>query len=145
MNLLERFGGSNINWGISESPLVLEDRVLVNAGGRNGSIVALDKKDGSTLWTFETQGEIKASPVVVGDTVLMSSYDQHLYALDRKSGTLLWKFQSQGPLHSTPGISDGLAYVTGCDAVLRGIRIGDGVEALDHVGCLAQRIAGDRW
>ena len=50
LNVLERFGGRNINWGISESPLVLEDRVLVNAGGRSASIVALSKTDGSVLW-----------------------------------------------------------------------------------------------
>src|SRR5262245_43900434 len=33
VNVLKRFGGSNIQWGLSESPLVLSDRVLVNAGG----------------------------------------------------------------------------------------------------------------
>src|SRR6266446_4373420 len=30
MNILEKFGGSNPNWGISESPLVIEEKVLVN-------------------------------------------------------------------------------------------------------------------
>src|SRR5678815_953382 len=42
-NVLREFGGSNIQWGISESPLVLGNKVLVNAGGRNASIVALNK------------------------------------------------------------------------------------------------------
>lgn len=50
VNVLQRFGGSNIVWGLSESPLVLSDRILVAAGGRKGSIVALRKTDGSTLW-----------------------------------------------------------------------------------------------
>jgi outer membrane protein assembly factor BamB len=50
VNLLQRFGGSNITWGLSESPLVLEDRILAAAGGRKGSIVALRKSDGETLW-----------------------------------------------------------------------------------------------
>ena len=42
-NVLKEFGGSNITWGISESPLVLGNKVLVNAGGPDASIVALNK------------------------------------------------------------------------------------------------------
>ena len=33
LNVLSTFGGHNPQWGLSESPLVLADRVLVNAGG----------------------------------------------------------------------------------------------------------------
>ena len=54
VNLLEEFGGSNIRWGISESPLVLGDRVLVNAGGPDSSIVALNKMDGSLIWKSQS-------------------------------------------------------------------------------------------
>ena len=43
VNVLEKFGGSNINWGLSESPLVLSDRILVTPGGRGASIVALQE------------------------------------------------------------------------------------------------------
>ena len=34
VNLLDKFGGSNIRWGLSESPLVLSDRILVMREGR---------------------------------------------------------------------------------------------------------------
>jgi outer membrane protein assembly factor BamB len=50
VNVLEKFGGSNIQWGLSESPLVLADRILINAGGRGASVVALKKTDGSLIW-----------------------------------------------------------------------------------------------
>jgi outer membrane protein assembly factor BamB len=50
VNVLEKFGGSNITWGLSESPLVLQDRIIVSAGGRGSSVVALSRKDGSVLW-----------------------------------------------------------------------------------------------
>jgi outer membrane protein assembly factor BamB len=55
VNLLSQFGASNIRWGLSESPLVLEDRILVNPGARGASIVALKKTDGSVIW--RTQGD----------------------------------------------------------------------------------------
>src|SRR3954467_4804397 len=50
MNLLDKFGGSNIRWGLSESPLVLSDRILVSPGGRGAAIVALSKTDGAVIW-----------------------------------------------------------------------------------------------
>ena len=53
-NVLKEFGGSNITWGISESPLVLGNKVLVNAGGPDASIVALNKADGSVIWKSQS-------------------------------------------------------------------------------------------
>lgn len=50
LNVLEKFGGYNIQWGLSESPLILGDRILVSPGGRGASIVALNKSDGSVIW-----------------------------------------------------------------------------------------------
>jgi outer membrane protein assembly factor BamB len=64
VNLLERFSASNIGWGISESPLVLSDRVLVNAGGRGASLAALRKSDGSTIWATESDEAGYSSAVV---------------------------------------------------------------------------------
>jgi outer membrane protein assembly factor BamB len=50
-NILRDFSGRNISWLISESPLVDGDRVLVSPGGRDASVVALDKMTGKTVWT----------------------------------------------------------------------------------------------
>jgi len=50
-NILEDFGGKNPNWLISESPLVDGDRLFVTPGGKDASIVALDKMTGETIWT----------------------------------------------------------------------------------------------
>ena len=49
------------------------------------------RRDGKAAWTFKTEGEIKSSPVVVGDRVLIGSYDGNLYALEVKTGKLAWK------------------------------------------------------
>src|SRR5919107_4545233 len=47
MNVLQKFGGTNITWGISESPLVLGEKLLVNAGGGGPVIGPCNKKGGS--------------------------------------------------------------------------------------------------
>ena len=35
----------------------------------------MDVNSGKALWTFKTGSEVKSSPVVVGDRVLIGSYD----------------------------------------------------------------------
>jgi outer membrane protein assembly factor BamB len=62
--------------------------------------------------------------------VLIGSYDSHLYALGAKDGKLAWKVQTEGYVHGTPAVVDGVAYIAGCDEILRGIRIADGKEIL---------------
>jgi outer membrane protein assembly factor BamB len=49
-NILKDFGGSNPHWLISESPLVDGNKVIVSPGGRDASIVALDKMNGQVIW-----------------------------------------------------------------------------------------------
>ena len=53
LNILEKFGGRNIDWLISESPLVDGSRVYVTPGGRGAGIVALDKMTGRTVWATD--------------------------------------------------------------------------------------------
>ncbi|HJZ81821.1 MAG TPA: PQQ-binding-like beta-propeller repeat protein, partial [Pyrinomonadaceae bacterium] len=84
--------------------------------------------DGKKQWAFKTDSEIKSSPVVVGDRVLIGSYDQHLYCLSTRNGSVLWKLRTDGPVHSTPSIAGGTAYIAGCDEVFRAIQIADGKQ-----------------
>ncbi len=50
-NILKDFGGSQIRWLISESPLVDGPHVVVTPGGPGAGIVKLDKMTGKTVWT----------------------------------------------------------------------------------------------
>ena len=101
---------------------------VVYIGDLGGWLNAVNASDGKKMWAFKTGGEIKSSPVVVGDRVLIGSYDEHLYCLSARNGSVLWKFKTNGPVHSTPGIADGMAFIAGCDEVFRAIRISDGKE-----------------
>ncbi len=112
------------------SPAVGPDAVYI--GDLGGILHAVSTRDGKALWTFKTTSEIKSSPVVVpgeNAVVLIGSYDGHLYALDARTGRLRWKVLTKGQVHATPAVQDGLAFVAGCDAVFRAIRIADGREA----------------
>ncbi|MEK6281380.1 MAG: PQQ-binding-like beta-propeller repeat protein [Acidobacteriota bacterium] len=101
---------------------------VVYIGDLGGWLNALNASNGQKLWAFKTDNEIKSSPVVVGDRLLIGSYDQNLYCLSTRNGAVLWKVRTNGPVHSTPSVSGGLAFVAGCDEVFRAIRISDGKE-----------------
>jgi len=95
MNILEKFGGENPTWGISESPLVMGDKVLVNAGGPGASIVALNKKDGSLVWKSQSDpaGYSSGIPVQIGNnTEVVFFTHRRAVGLDLNDGKLLWEY-----------------------------------------------------
>lgn len=95
MNVLTKFGGENTNWGISESPLVIDDKLLVNAGGPGASIVALNKKDGSLIWKSQSDkaGYSSGMPVQMGNTTQVVFFThRRALGLDLKDGKLLWEY-----------------------------------------------------
>lgn len=95
MNILQKFGGENIGWGISESPLVLGDRVLVNAGGPGASIVALNKKDGTVLWKTQSDKAGYSSAIslqVGGKTQVVFFTQERALGLDPVDGKVLWEY-----------------------------------------------------
>jgi hypothetical protein len=94
-NVLKEFGGSNIQWGISESPLVMGNKVLVNAGGRNASIVALNKDNGNVIWKSQSDeaGYSSAIPLEInGGTQVVFFTAQRALGLDLNDGRLLWEY-----------------------------------------------------
>ncbi|MCU1265855.1 MAG: outer rane biosis protein BamB [Acidobacteria bacterium] len=95
MNVLQKFGGHNIGWGISESPLVIGEKILVNAGGPGASIVALNKKDGTLIWKSQSDkaGYSSGMPVQIGNTTQVVFFtDQRAVGLDLKDGKLFWEY-----------------------------------------------------
>jgi outer membrane protein assembly factor BamB len=95
LNVLQKFGGSNITWGLSESPLVLADRILVNAGGRDASIVALRKTDGSELWRSQSDQAGYSSAVLQplgGLRQAVFFTGQRALGVDVENGRLLWSY-----------------------------------------------------
>ena len=95
MNVLQKFGGSNITWGISESPLVIGEKLLVNPGGPGASVVALNKRDGSLIWKSQSDraGYSSGIPITVGGkTQVVFFTSTRGLGLDLETGALLWDY-----------------------------------------------------
>jgi outer membrane protein assembly factor BamB len=110
INVLQKFGGSNIQWGISESPLVVGEKVLVNAGGPGASIVALNKKDGSLIWKSQSDEEGYSSAIAVeaaGGTQVVFFTATRAVGLDLRDGRLRWEYPR--PSNNTANIATPVA------------------------------------
>ena len=107
-NILRDFNGNNINWLISESPLVDGDRVIVTPGGQKAGMVALDKMSGKTIWAAEgLSDDAGYSSAVIVDiqgvrayTTIMASAAVGVRATD---GRLLWRYAT--PANYTANIA----------------------------------------
>ncbi len=127
-NLTTDFGGRFSGWQYTESPLVDGNKVLVTPGGKNGAIVALDKKSGSTIWQSKefTDGAHYSSIVPVdymGKRQYVQFTAESVASVDATSGSLLWRAPRKGQtaVIPTPIFSEGIVYVTsgygvGCNA-----------------------------
>lgn len=95
VSLTRTFGGSVPYWGYSESPLIVGDRILVNAGGRRASIVAIDKTGGRTLWQQHGDEAAYSSPMLMRTDSLTQAVfftAARALAVDPRDGRLLWSY-----------------------------------------------------
>ncbi len=90
-------------FGVGSSPLVLDDRVIVNVGGRDGAgVVAFARQSGKTLWQASDARASYASPVTCEisgrNIVLVTSWLEFL-ALDPATGEVFFTipFGRRGP------------------------------------------------
>jgi outer membrane protein assembly factor BamB len=140
-NILKDFGGGNINWLISESPLIDGDRVIVTPGGRSNGMVALDKMTGKTVWTTKELGDEAgyASPIVAdvqGVRTVMTLTSNAAVGVRASDGKLMWRYTpvANGTANiTTPVYADNKVFFTsayGAGGALLGLRLaGEEVRA----------------
>ncbi|MCJ7582472.1 MAG: PQQ-binding-like beta-propeller repeat protein [Candidatus Aminicenantes bacterium] len=95
VDLRKIFGARNIEWGMTESPLVDGSKVFFTPGGRTALIVALDRITGETVWKTQGHGEKSGycSPCLVKHgnlKLLLTMTSQSIVGLDAETGELLW-------------------------------------------------------
>jgi outer membrane protein assembly factor BamB len=125
----------NIEFGMSASPLVVEDTIVVLAGGANGhSVVAYDRQSGKRVWGALDDRPAYSSPMLVtlaGVRQILTFTATRLVGLSPENGKLLWELpwrsanQASQPLVAGPDrvfISTG----SGADAAMLQVAAGAG-------------------
>jgi outer membrane protein assembly factor BamB len=99
--ILEKFGAENLHWGVSMSPLVNGDQLLVNVGAKGASIVAFDKHTGKLDWRALDDVAGYASPIMISvDGVEGAAVEEFVFfcgkalvGVSPKDGAEHWRHQ----------------------------------------------------
>ena len=141
-NIIKEFGGASGIWAYSESPLVDKDVVVVTPGGKDATLIALDKKTGDVVRKFPVpEGDAAAyTSISIFNAAGKRQYIQFLakgvVGIDSETGRFLWRYDhTTGKSPANIGMP-----VTGFDSVYTGtaftggglvklVAEGDGVKA----------------
>ena len=97
-------------WGVSESPLIVDNLVICSPGGKTTSVVAFDKMTGKLVWQSESVGGQRtyASPILYeykNFRYILAATGTHLIALEPATGKVAWTFKYwDGDKWDQPGL-----------------------------------------
>jgi len=144
-DLLNDFDGTNIMWGMTESPLIVGEKIFLTPGGVNNNMVALNKNTGELIWSSKGEGTVSAycSPQYIGDQsvpIAVTCTFDYITAYNANTGEKLWSHpqNKQQPYYNihpnTPIYSDGLIFsITGYRGGALLLRLKDGGKAVEEV------------
>jgi outer membrane protein assembly factor BamB len=106
-------------WGIVESPLIVDEKVIFTTGGAVQNIVALNRLDGKMIWTSSGAGELTAycSPLLInhnGKKIICTLTETKVLGIEAGTGKVLWTYPKKNTwsVHAnTPLYYDGQIYV----------------------------------
>ena len=103
-----------INAGdIASEPLVFDKGIIVTALYKH--INYYDVDNGEEIWKFETDDQIRSSPVSDGNTLIFGCDNGFIYSINKLNGQIKWKYKTGASVQATPSIKNGIIYVGSCD------------------------------
>ncbi|MGM0491153.1 MAG: PQQ-binding-like beta-propeller repeat protein [Planctomycetota bacterium] len=98
LNILDKFAGENIRWALAESPVVDGDLLICCPFGDLGSVVALNKKTGETVWAADPVEDRAgyATPAIAefaGRRMVLTMSSKALVGVDISNGDLLFRYE----------------------------------------------------
>ncbi|MBC8320877.1 MAG: PQQ-binding-like beta-propeller repeat protein [Bacteroidetes bacterium] len=93
----QTYGGEPLRFGVSESPLVYDNKVIASPGGDKASLVAYNIENGDVIWEAAPLNEAPqyVNPKLVvhnGRSLIVTLTDTYIIGVDAVDGTILWKF-----------------------------------------------------
>jgi len=95
-SIYKKFDGVSTYNGFGESPLVVDDKVILSPCGKKTTLVALNSATGETIWSSESIADtnLYVSPVLVQNKdkkLIVTNVQNHVLAVDINSGKIVWK------------------------------------------------------
>jgi len=97
--LYSRQDNSNFSIRGGSKPALKDGNLFV--GFSDGALVSLNAKTGNLQWEIQLNKnkkfrDVDSSPVIDGDQIYVSGYDDKLYCINAQKGDVLWKFDGGG-------------------------------------------------
>jgi len=137
------FGGKNIMWGVNESPLIVDEKVILSAGGKEHNIVALNKNNGSIIWSSSGKGDLSSycSPLYIANQQIpqiVTTMASHIVSVEAATGKVLWshKYENNRKIHPNTPVYDGkdmLLITNGYDKGSVMLRLTNGGRSVEKV------------
>jgi len=109
---------------IASEPLVKDDAVFVAALYKH--IDKFHAATGKKIWSFDTKGQLHASPALAGNTLVAGCDKGFIYGINAESGTKLWSVKTGAAVFATPVISNETVFVSSTDSLIYAISLEDG-------------------
>jgi len=95
--LFSDFDGRNIEWRVTESPLIVGEKIFMTPGGEKNNIIALNKKTGELIWSSPGEGTLSAycSPQYIDDQsipIIVTSTADFIIGINADTGEKLWSY-----------------------------------------------------
>ncbi len=119
LDMFKDFDGQNIKWGVTENLVMDGQSLFITVGGVVNNVVAVNKLDGSLIWSNKGMGEKSAycSPTVIvhnGRHIFVTQTEKYIMAFDVENGEMLWTHDqpNKWSVHAnTPIYHEGQLYV----------------------------------
>jgi len=126
VNYSLKYDGVTPDFGISESPLVVDNMVIVTPGGKKAAMVAFNVDNGKVIWETPSINDVTqyVNPLLVeygGKRLIITLSADFIFAVDADNGKLQWKFNYMAECPApdkrfahinTPVFRDGFLLVT---------------------------------
>ncbi len=138
------------NWGVSESPLIVDNKVICSPASAQATFVAFDKMTGAEIWKSPgTSGQRSyVSPILStfnGKEYILGASASNLYIVDPENGALLssykyfdssiWKWQPKGMIWAnSPVVKGNMIFLSiGYNYPAKMIKVSDDLTSIEEV------------
>lgn len=97
VNYYEKYSAPIQRFGISESPLVVDNKVIATPGGNMASMVAFNIDNGNVVWETPplNEGTQYVNPLLIEDKglkIIVTHTVKYIIGVNAANGKILWKF-----------------------------------------------------
>ena len=115
---------------IDATPMIYNSILYI--GRVDGFLYAISLEKQDILWSFETWGQIMASPNWMNfedkEAIIVGSYDNNMYCINSKDGKLINRFESGYYINGAVAQNDHYIVFGGCDGWIRVVDCISGIQ-----------------